>query len=555
MSDWDKDLIAKAFLTPGNDNLECTILVATDAYGMGIDNLDIKLVIQWDMPITFDAMDQRLGRAGRKGGQSIFILFTPKWTQVKDPKEIEERNSQKIVDPSTNIQLSNTNRPKRSSPLVQITLPDTVSDTESIADSNAGVEVDAEGEINDSNLLSALLAIEGETEKKKKSAKQQANKTDIQKRANLSDEIFNYIHNAPCRRLFSLAWYDDMTYAADETTGLAKALPIPCCNGPSCNSAEPEFLQREPFINTLPTKYTEADQEWIAYRTAALKNWRKETSERMWKEEGVNKPMPHSLIMSDNCLLALAKNADLFVDAESLIQFLVPWYGMKKHHVGILECLQSIRSGNNDAGSRLERKAALQSARTSKKIKYMDDPVIAEAARITALRDQQLIQRGKPSAGTKARIKKAAEVEKKEKEKADKAREKNQQRQDIRRLAIANCQVEFGAFQGVLSDPLTEASSDPPEALPEALIIQTPATKESQASARTAHQAGRKKKKDISLSMGQRLLNHKKALPPHIRATTPPVQMELIRPGKRKVKVTANAVENIPPKRMRQLTD
>lgn len=56
MSDWNKDLIAKAFFGSGDDNLTYIIFVATDAYGMGINNLDIKLVIQWDFPITFDAM-------------------------------------------------------------------------------------------------------------------------------------------------------------------------------------------------------------------------------------------------------------------------------------------------------------------------------------------------------------------------------------------------------------------------------------------------------------------------------------------------------------------
>lgn len=45
MSDWNKDLIANAFLQLGDENIECIILVATDAYGIGIDNPDIKLVI------------------------------------------------------------------------------------------------------------------------------------------------------------------------------------------------------------------------------------------------------------------------------------------------------------------------------------------------------------------------------------------------------------------------------------------------------------------------------------------------------------------------------
>ena len=66
MSDRDKDLILKAFCIPGEDNTNCTILVVTDAYGMGIDNPDIGLVVWWNLLISFDLMIQRIGRAGRK---------------------------------------------------------------------------------------------------------------------------------------------------------------------------------------------------------------------------------------------------------------------------------------------------------------------------------------------------------------------------------------------------------------------------------------------------------------------------------------------------------
>ena len=59
-------------------------------------------------------------------------------------------------------------------------------------------------------------------------------------------------------------------------------------------------------------------------------------------------------------------------------------------------------------------------------MKFMDDPAVAEAARITQLRDNWLFQIGKPSADTKMRIKKAAAEEKKEKAKQDKIREKAQ---------------------------------------------------------------------------------------------------------------------------------
>ena len=38
MSEWDKSLIAQTFSVLGEKNTECTILVATNAYGMGINN-------------------------------------------------------------------------------------------------------------------------------------------------------------------------------------------------------------------------------------------------------------------------------------------------------------------------------------------------------------------------------------------------------------------------------------------------------------------------------------------------------------------------------------
>ena len=46
MSKWDKNLIAQAFSVLGKENTKCTTLMAIDAYGMGINNLNVWLVIQ-----------------------------------------------------------------------------------------------------------------------------------------------------------------------------------------------------------------------------------------------------------------------------------------------------------------------------------------------------------------------------------------------------------------------------------------------------------------------------------------------------------------------------
>ena len=115
-------------------------------------------------------------------------------------------------------------------------------------------------------------------------------------------------------------------------------------------------------------------------------------------------------------------------------------------------------------------------------------------------------------------------------------------------MAITNhCQADFGTFQGVLSDPHTEASSNPSEIS----IIQTLATKSSQATAKSAYQVSNAKKKDNACSLRQRLPNQtNRTLFP-----TPPPQIEPILPGKQKVRVTPNEVQNTTSKRMRRLND
>lgn len=98
-----------AFYHAGLDNLarqhvqqlfmqnELDVVVATSAFGMGINKDNVRLLVHYDMPANFENYLQEIGRAGRDGQQALTLIFV----SDQDFQKLLKRRQLQTIQPQT----------------------------------------------------------------------------------------------------------------------------------------------------------------------------------------------------------------------------------------------------------------------------------------------------------------------------------------------------------------------------------------------------------------------------------------------------------------------
>lgn len=97
----ERDMLLGQFT--GRLEPRANVVICTNAFGMGLDVPDVRLVVHWQHPASVEDYLQEFGRAGRDGRPAVAILFT-------GPKDggllryMAERTSRLVADPARSLE-------------------------------------------------------------------------------------------------------------------------------------------------------------------------------------------------------------------------------------------------------------------------------------------------------------------------------------------------------------------------------------------------------------------------------------------------------------------
>ncbi|MBI5305868.1 MAG: RecQ family ATP-dependent DNA helicase [Chloroflexi bacterium] len=230
MADDERTRVQDAFM---RDKIK--IIVATNAFGMGVDKPDIRAVIHYAIPSTVEAYYQEIGRAGRDGEPArVVLLYSPKDRELQEwfiendapePRQVAHlyqilQRAKNWVSPGYLQRATNLNDSKLQLALRQLELAGAL---KRLGDARGliGVEVTPNVTLN-------LAESEAETEKRRAH------------RRKLLAQIIAYAETNQCRRQFILRYFGD-----------------------AGNADAPDCCDNHRAATTAPTRRAESAEEWV----------------------------------------------------------------------------------------------------------------------------------------------------------------------------------------------------------------------------------------------------------------------------------------------------
>ena len=241
---------------------ECSsprIILATDAYGLGVDNPDVEIVVQWLLPPSIQRLYQRIGRAMRCGrGRATFILMHQPWCLGERSKHpVQKTKGRTAIRPAV-----------------------------------------APAEDVDTDIGDCLSQDEAQ--------KPPVRRTAPDRRRDIPAGLYNIINSGPdtCIRISGLRFFDDETYSQSGTK------PQPCCS--NCDVLSQRSITPHPIL----VPQASADSLRRPWFRNALSVWRSGVSTALSVDCGFI--VPQSVIMSDEYLELLAKWGSDIVDQPNI---------------------------------------------------------------------------------------------------------------------------------------------------------------------------------------------------------------------------------------------